>query len=53
MELSEVNEENRPVGTRLKKYINRLRMGLEADQHGWLESCDNSGVEQFLPLETM
>jgi branched-chain amino acid aminotransferase len=53
LELSEVNETNRPVGMRLKKYINRLRMGLEEDNHGWLHSCDNSGVEQFLPLETV
>jgi branched-chain amino acid aminotransferase len=53
MELSEVDELSRPVGTRLKKYINRLRMGLEPDVHGWLDSCDKSGVEAFLPLETM
>lgn len=53
MELPGVDDATRPVGTSLKKYINRLRMGLETDVHGWLHSCDNSGVEQYLPLETM
>jgi branched-chain amino acid aminotransferase len=51
MELPEVNETNRPVGTRLKKYINRLRMGLEPDHFGWMHSCANSGVMEFLSEE--
>lgn len=44
IELPPVNEENRPIGTRLKAYLNRLRMGLEPDVHGWLQSCSGSGV---------
>lgn len=51
LQLPPADEQHRPVGTRLKKYINRLRMGLEPDVHGWLHSCDNSGVGQFLPAE--
>ena len=47
IELPPVDETNRPVGTRLKKYINRLRMGLEPDVHGWLQSCDHSGVQDM------
>lgn len=53
LELPPVDEQHRPVGTRLKKHINRLRMGLEEDVHGWMHSCANSGVEKYLPLETM
>jgi hypothetical protein len=49
--LPEVNETNCPVGTRLKKHINELRMGLQPDVHGWLESCENSGIELFLEQE--
>lgn len=44
MELPPVDDEHRPVGARLKRYINRLRMGLETDEHHWLQSCDHSGV---------
>lgn len=44
IELPPVDDTNRPVATRLKKYINRLRMGHEHDDHHWLQSCDNSGV---------
>ncbi len=44
IELPPVDEVNRPIATRLKKYINRLRMGLEPDEHHWLQSCDHSGV---------
>lgn len=44
LELSPVDAEHRPVGTRLKKFINRLRMGLEPDKFGWLQYCDGSGV---------
>jgi branched-chain amino acid aminotransferase len=42
--LPPVDETHRPVGTRLKKHINRLRMGLEPDTHDWLNSCANSGI---------
>jgi branched-chain amino acid aminotransferase len=42
--LPPVDETHRPVGTRLKHYLNRLRMGLEPDRHGWLYPCVNSGV---------
>lgn len=44
MALTPVDEANRPVGTRLKRYINRLRMGLEPDEYGWLQRCENTGV---------
>ncbi len=44
LELPPVDEQHRPVGTRLKKYINRLRMGLERDEYHWLQSCEDSGV---------
>ncbi|MBP6812362.1 MAG: branched-chain amino acid aminotransferase [Saprospiraceae bacterium] len=53
LELPPVDEQHRPVGTRLKTFITRLRIGLEPDEHNWLQSCDNSGVELYLPLETM
>lgn len=46
LNLPPVDETHRPVGTRLKRYINRLRMGLEPDEHHWLVSCRNSGVMQ-------
>ncbi|MEO6759820.1 MAG: aminotransferase class IV, partial [Saprospiraceae bacterium] len=48
LELSEVDEASRPVASRLKNYLNRLRMGLEPDTHGWLQSCANSGVQEIL-----
>lgn len=48
IELPPVDEANRPVGTRLKKYINRLRMGLEPDEYGWLHSCKDSGVMDLI-----
>ncbi len=44
LELPPVNDESRPIANRLKNYINRLRMGLEKDTHGWLMSCENTGV---------
>ena len=44
LELPPVDEQHRPIGTRLKKYINRLRMGLEPDEHHWLQTCENSGI---------
>ena len=44
MELPPVDETHRPVATRLKKYINRLRMGLEPDVYGWMQSCADSGI---------
>jgi len=53
LELPPVDEFYRPVGTRLKTYINRLRMGLEKDDFDWMHTCNESGVEEFLPLETM
>jgi branched-chain amino acid aminotransferase len=51
IQLPEVNETNCPVGTRLKKHINEIRMGLQPDVYGWLESCENSGLELFLEQE--
>ena len=48
IELPPVDEKHRPIGTRLKTYINRLRMGIEPDEYGWLQSCANSGVQQLL-----
>lgn len=42
MELSPVDAQNRPVGTRLKDFLSRLRMGLEPDRHGWLETCTDA-----------
>lgn len=51
MELPPVDPQNRPVGTRLKQHIERLRMGLEPDKYGWLESCDNSGVWELVQGE--
>ncbi|MFN4257190.1 MAG: branched-chain amino acid aminotransferase [Saprospiraceae bacterium] len=44
MELPPVDETHRPIGTMLKKHLNRLRMGKIEDTHGWLFSCENSGV---------
>lgn len=49
LELTPVDEQHRPVGMRLKKYINRLRMGLENDHHNWIQFCSNSGVAELLP----
>jgi branched-chain amino acid aminotransferase len=51
LELPPVDEKNRPIGTKLKRYINRLRMGLEEDRHGWLESCAGSGISELVDLE--
>jgi branched-chain amino acid aminotransferase len=48
IELPPVDETHRPVGTRLKQYINRLRMGLEPDEHHWLVSCSDSGVWEMV-----
>lgn len=44
LELPPVDEQHRPVGTRLKNYINHLRMGRIQDEYDWLQSCSNSGV---------
>ncbi|TNE55866.1 MAG: branched-chain amino acid aminotransferase [Bacteroidetes bacterium] len=43
-DLPPVDETHRPVGTRLKNYINHLRMGRVEDDYEWLDSCRNSGV---------
>jgi branched-chain amino acid aminotransferase len=51
IELPPVDATNRPVATRLKTYINRLRMGLEPDVHGWISSCANSGVLELAHSE--
>ena len=32
----------------IKRYINRLRMGLEEDRYGWMHSCENSGVWELV-----
>ncbi len=48
LELPPVDDTHRPVGTRLKRYLNRLRMGLEPDRYGWLQSCEDSGVYELL-----
>lgn len=48
MELPPVDEQHRPVATRLKKYINHLRMGLVPDEYHWLTSCDHSGVWELV-----
>lgn len=47
MELPPVDAEHRPVGTKLKKYINRLRTGLEPDKYNWLQYCENTGVAEL------
>lgn len=44
LELPPVDEKHRPIGTRLKNYINQLRVGRIPDKYGWLYSCENSGV---------
>lgn len=44
LELPPVDEQHRPVGTRLKNYINQLRMGRIEDEYDWLTSCSDSGV---------
>lgn len=51
MELPPVDDINRPVAARLKKHINRLRMGLEPDTHGWMQSCADSGVLELVGEE--
>lgn len=53
IELPPVDAANRPVATRLKAYINDLRMGLVEDEYGWLESCVNSGVMAQVQEETV
>ena len=44
LELPPVDETSRPVGTRLKNYINSLRSGKLDDNYNWLDSCENTGV---------
>ncbi|MBK8921049.1 MAG: branched-chain amino acid aminotransferase [Saprospirales bacterium] len=44
MELPPVDERHRPVGTRLKNYMDQLRSGQVADEYDWLQSCEGSGV---------
>jgi branched-chain amino acid aminotransferase len=53
LQLPPVDEQHRPISTRLKKHINLLRMGMAEDTHGWLHSCANSGVEKILAVEAM
>ena len=53
LELSEVNEKTRPVGTRLKEFINHLRMGIEPDEYGWLQTCENTGVLDLVAEKEM
>ena len=48
MELPPVDEQHRPIGTRLKKHINQLRMGLAEDNNNWLHSCNHSGVWELV-----
>jgi branched-chain amino acid aminotransferase len=48
LDLPPIDAEHRPVGTRLKNHINRLRMGLEHDEFHWLRSCANSGVLEMV-----
>lgn len=49
--LPPVDDLNRPVGTKLKKFINLLRMGQEPDEFHWLTSCANSGIADYLQEE--
>lgn len=50
-QLPPVDAQNRPVGSRLKEYMDNLRSGKVPDNHGWLKSCVNSGVMDFaLPM---
>lgn len=51
LELPPADETHRPIGTRLKNHIDRLRMGLEPDTYGWLSSCNNSGVWELAGVE--
>jgi branched-chain amino acid aminotransferase len=51
MELPPVDDAHRPVAAHLKKHINRLRMGLEPDTHGWMQSCVGSGVLELVGEE--
>ena len=44
MELPPIDDAHRPVASRLKNYLNRLRMGKEPDEYGWMQSCAKSGV---------
>jgi len=48
LELPPVDEKHRPIGTRLKNYINQLRIGRIPDKYGWLHSCDRSGVRDLV-----
>ncbi len=48
LELPPVDEMHRPVASRLKNYLNRLRMGHEPDHYGWMQSCEHSGVYELL-----
>ena len=52
LELPPVDEIHRPVGTRLKNYINQLRMGNVEDEYDWLQSCKGSGVKSILGAMT-
>jgi branched-chain amino acid aminotransferase len=51
LELPPVDDTHRPVATRLKKYLNRLRMGQEQDTFDWIDTCANSGVMEFVKEE--
>ncbi|MEQ1744989.1 MAG: branched-chain amino acid aminotransferase [Saprospiraceae bacterium] len=53
LELPPVDEKHRPVATRLKNYINALRMGRIHDEYGWLQSCNDSGVWELAESEDM
>jgi branched-chain amino acid aminotransferase len=44
MQLPPVDAAHRPVGSRLKEHLTRLRIGLETDTHGWMKTCEDSGV---------
>jgi branched-chain amino acid aminotransferase len=44
LQLPPVDEQHRPVGYKLKNFINRLRTGQEPDRYGWMTSCENSGL---------
>jgi branched-chain amino acid aminotransferase len=44
MVLPPADAAHRPVATRLKEHFSRLRTGLAEDRHGWLYSCEDSGV---------
>ncbi len=48
LDLSPVDDQHRPVGTRLKNYINQLRTGRIRDEYDWLQSCQDSGVWELV-----